>query len=134
MPAAVLAASLAPLAAGALIPQHVMDGDGAVLCPLRAMAGVPCPLCGATRAFVAAGHGDTEFLSFNGYWVLLSLGAAAVAAAVLLSDSSAERVSQMLAGVRKTLRTSPALALLALVLLGAPGWIWAIIQRDEVLS
>ncbi len=27
-------------------------------CPLRAATGIPCPLCGMTRAVVAAVHGD----------------------------------------------------------------------------
>ncbi|MCZ7535537.1 MAG: DUF2752 domain-containing protein [Acidimicrobiia bacterium] len=27
-------------------------------CPLRATTGIPCPLCGMTRAVVAAVHGD----------------------------------------------------------------------------
>jgi len=32
--------------------------DGPVLCLLRAGTGVPCPLCGMSRAFIMASHGD----------------------------------------------------------------------------
>jgi hypothetical protein len=28
------------------------------LCPLKTVTGVPCPLCGMTRAFVSVSHGD----------------------------------------------------------------------------
>lgn len=31
---------------------------GVVLCPFRAVTGLPCPGCGMTRAFCALGHGD----------------------------------------------------------------------------
>src|SRR4051812_9799537 len=31
---------------------------GFVLCPFRAVTGLPCPGCGMTRAFCAIGHGD----------------------------------------------------------------------------
>lgn len=31
---------------------------GVVLCPFRAVTGIPCPGCGMTRAFCALGHGD----------------------------------------------------------------------------
>ncbi len=31
---------------------------GFVLCPFRAVTGLPCPGCGMTRAFCAMGHGD----------------------------------------------------------------------------
>lgn len=34
------------------------DLPGFVLCPFRAVTGLPCPGCGMTRAFCALGHGD----------------------------------------------------------------------------
>ena len=39
---------------------------GFVLCPFRAVTGLPCPGCGMTRAFCAIGHGDfTGALGYN---------------------------------------------------------------------
>ena len=47
-----------------------------VACPLRAMTGIPCPLCGMTRACVAAAHGHFgASLAFNPAGILLLLGA-----------------------------------------------------------
>lgn len=35
-------------------------------CPLRALTGIPCPLCGSTRGVIAAIHGDIgHALSLN---------------------------------------------------------------------
>jgi hypothetical protein len=60
---------LAPFVAGAMIPVHtVLDADP--LCPFRAVTGVPCPLCGATRAFVLVGHLDGRWLSYGAVWVV----------------------------------------------------------------
>jgi hypothetical protein len=57
---------LAPLrAAGlALVPAavalSVSPVDPVPPCPLRALTGIPCPLCGSTRGVIAAVHGDLE--------------------------------------------------------------------------
>ena len=50
------------------------------LCPLRALTGVPCPLCGMTRAIVAAVHGHAgESLAFNpGGFIVLALAVVAI--------------------------------------------------------
>lgn len=34
--------------------------DGPVLCPFRALTGLPCPGCGMTRGFCALGDGDVR--------------------------------------------------------------------------
>jgi Protein of unknown function (DUF2752) len=62
----------APLVAGALVPVSAVSGDG-LLCPFRALTGLPCPLCGATRAFVHAGHLDGAWLDYGAVWVLAAL-------------------------------------------------------------
>ncbi len=46
-------------------------------CPLRAATGIPCPLCGMTRAVVAAAHGHLgTSLAFNPAGLLVLLLAA----------------------------------------------------------
>jgi hypothetical protein len=77
----------------AVVPQHVRHRDlrllaGGVLaaaavwpllpahpplsCPLRNVTGIPCPLCGATRAVVAAVEGDVwASLRYNPIGVLV---------------------------------------------------------------
>ena len=45
-------------------------------CPLRTITGIPCPLCGMTRACVAAAHGHLgASLAFNPAGVLLMVAA-----------------------------------------------------------
>jgi len=52
----------------------------AVVCPLRAATGIPCPLCGMTRAVVAAAHGHLgASVAFNpGGVVVLALALVAL--------------------------------------------------------
>jgi hypothetical protein len=48
----------------------------AIACPLRAATGIPCPLCGMTRACAAAVHGHlATSLAFNPGGVLVVLAA-----------------------------------------------------------
>ncbi|MGW6914969.1 DUF2752 domain-containing protein [Kitasatospora sp. NPDC054939] len=48
-----LAAATAAAGVAAVHDVH----DPGVLCPLRRLTGVPCPVCGSTTVFIEAGHG-----------------------------------------------------------------------------
>jgi hypothetical protein len=76
--AVMLATGAVPLAAGAVIPEHVVM-DGPTVCPFRLVTGLPCPLCGATRAFVLFGHGDGRWTDYGAVWVLAAFVLIAVA-------------------------------------------------------
>jgi hypothetical protein len=65
-------------AAFLLSPEHIEDGP--VLCPFRALTGLPCPGCGLTRSWVYAAHGWwRESFASNPF------GLVVVAAVVLLA-------------------------------------------------
>lgn len=53
---------LAPVAATGLVAAALTPADalagGPTLCPFRLLTGLPCPLCGLTRSWVATMHGD----------------------------------------------------------------------------
>jgi hypothetical protein len=119
--AALTAAGLAPFAAGAALPA---GGDGiGPACPFRALTGLPCPFCGATRAFVLAMRGDGSFVHYNAAWVLLAALAVLLGAAVMVTRR----------GPPPLLRT-PRRALLVLALLAAGPWAYALTQRDAIVA
>jgi hypothetical protein len=106
-----IALGAAPLAAGILIPLHVVD-DGTTLCPFREATGLPCPLCGATRAFVYAGHLDARAFEQNVVWVAVAIGL-------------------VVAG----LTTLPRLRLAPVaVALGAVAWAWALAHQATIVT
>ena len=112
-----LAAGCAPFAVGAIAGE-----DGGLLppCPFRAATGLPCPLCGATRAFALAVRGDASWVSYNAPWVVL-------AALVALAGIAA------LAGARLPRPRAPT-ALAGTVLVVAVAWAYALAQRGTIVG
>jgi hypothetical protein len=63
----VVAGGLGVAAIWPLLPLHPP-----LACPLRSLTGIPCPLCGMTRACVAAVHGHVaQSLAFNPMGIVL---------------------------------------------------------------
>jgi uncharacterized protein DUF2752 len=61
---------------GAAAVWPVLPAHPPLVCPLRAATGIPCPLCGMTRACVAAAHGHlASSLAFNPAGLLVVLAA-----------------------------------------------------------
>ena len=109
-----LGAGCLPFALGA-----AAGGDGGLLpaCPFRSVTGLPCPLCGATRAFALAVRGDGAWTAYNAPWVVLAVATVLGGAAVL-------------AGVRS--RPGPRAPWVAAVLFVAVAWAYALAQRGTI--
>jgi hypothetical protein len=122
-----LGAGCLPFAAGALVSE---DGTGLWECPLRAATGVPCPLCGATRAFAMAARGDGRFWQFNAVWVLLAAAAILVGAFALLAPAPLARARIALAA---RLATPGRIAAVTLLALAVP-WAYALAQRSAIVA
>jgi len=117
--ALLVGAGCLPFAAGALAGP---DGDAGLLppCPFRAATGLPCPLCGATRAFALAVRGDGGWTAYNAPWVVVA--ALAVVAGAL-----------MLAGVRLPRARAP-VAVAAALFVVAVAWAYALAQRGTIVG
>jgi hypothetical protein len=118
---ALIAAGCFPFLVGALVPR-----DGVALmppCPFRTITGLPCPMCGGTRAFAWAARGDAGFLNYNAFWVFVAL-ALIVAGALVL----AFRRPFVDALMRTPLR-----AVGLVVVLAACGWAYALAERATIV-
>jgi hypothetical protein len=112
-----LAFGCAPFVAGALVPAN---GDTGLFCPFRELTGVPCPLCGATRAFALAARGDMGFVDYNAVWVVFAALLIVTGALLLLT--------------RRPVAFSPRLTVAFVALLAAAGWAYALAQRAAIVA
>ena len=119
--ALLVAGGCLPFAAGTAAYQ---DGGGLLPpCPFRAATGLPCPLCGATRAFALAVRGDGDWLSYNAPWVVLAALAIAAGALALAGALPLARIRAR-AGARTVVA--------ATVLVTCVAWAYALVQRGPI--
>ena len=119
------AVSAAPFCVGAALFAPAADGvQGPPIwpCPFRALTGVPCPLCGATRSVVLAAHGDGRFLDYNPWWVVvLAVGVVVGVAGVILG-----RRGRWLPAVHGRLAAGALVGALAV------GWVTALVNANAI--
>jgi hypothetical protein len=108
-----------PFVAGALMPE---DGVGLVACPFRSITGLPCPLCGGTRAFTHLARGDAGFLNYNAFWVLVAMAMVVAGVVVLVTRRP----------FFDALTRTPRRAALTLAVLGGAGWAYALAERATI--
>lgn len=70
--------------------------DGPVLCPFRALTGLPCPGCGLTRSWVYLMHGDVgSSLASNWFGPVLILAIIALAVVSVRTRLSGRRTADL---------------------------------------
>lgn len=81
-------AGCAPFALGLLYSAAGGSSRFTGACPLLYATGLPCPLCGGTRAFAFATSGDLAFLDYNAFWVFAAAGLVALGLTVIFTRFS----------------------------------------------
>lgn len=80
----VAAGGVVAIGASFLLSPHSIE-DGPVICPFRALTGLPCPGCGLTRSWVYAAHGWwRESFAANPFGLVVVAALLALAVAVVV--------------------------------------------------
>lgn len=83
------------IAIAALLPAGGIE-DGPVICPFRAVTGLPCPGCGLTRSWVYLMHGDIgSSLASNWFGPVLILAIVVLAVITLRARLTRKRPADL---------------------------------------
>jgi hypothetical protein len=130
---ALLAGAAAALLALPLLVARLFDpsiANGESVCPFLHATGVPCPACGATRAFVLMAHGDGGgAMRFNWTWIVIwAVAVAALAVAAWRSLGGRPAFPEPLRQAGRWLQSHPvAVVALPFVLMAGP---WAVAMAN----
>ncbi len=129
-----LAGLLAPVAVvGLALDAGSVDDGAGWRCPLLHATGVPCPACGATRAFVHLANGDLGFLDYNWAWPVLWALGIAWALLLLARGWRARPLTGPVAARVTVLLTQRAWAVVALpFLVLLPTWLVALWNLENI--
>ncbi|OJU95732.1 MAG: hypothetical protein BGO23_09040 [Solirubrobacterales bacterium 67-14] len=119
-----IAVGASPFATALLMRAVGLDGNLPSGCIVQRLTGLPCPVCGATRAFLHASAGDPGFLHYNGFWVLVALGLILAGLAVIATRAS-------LKGFWSRWNRLPVYLVVGLL---ASGWVWAFVNRATIVT
>lgn len=129
-----LAGLVAPVAlVGLAFDAGAADDGAGWRCPLLHATGVPCPACGATRAFVHLANGDLGFLSYNWAWPVLWAMAIGWALLLLVRGWRARPLAGMMAARAGALLSRRAWAVVALpFVILLPTWLVALSNLEHI--
>jgi hypothetical protein len=121
-----------PLLVSRLMDPAIADDPGS--CPFLHATGVPCPACGATRAFVLLAHGDGEgALRFNWSWILVwALAVVALGVAAWRSIGGRPAAPEWLRSAGHWLQAYPAAVVVLPFLLLAGPWLVAMANLPAI--
>ena len=101
-----------------------------LLCPFRTVTGLPCPLCGATRAVAYLSAGDGAFLDYGAVWaVVLALAALTGGLALVLAGFGLRPLE---AGRRAVAARGRWAGWGLVVAVALVAWGWALAHRDTI--
>jgi Protein of unknown function (DUF2752) len=133
--ALLLAGLVTPLVAvGLLTHAGSADRGGPWQCPMLEATGVPCPGCGATRAFVHLANGDVGgALHYNWAWPALWLALAGWALVMLVRTARGQpAIGSVVGRVGELLRTRAWAAAAAAAVILVPTWLIALANLQYI--
>ena len=98
----------------AFFAHNLILADRIPICPFRVVTGKPCPLCGLTRAFAHASHGDWALAqSSHPLWSIAFAAVVTLGLALIIDGMFETRLSSLWRTLTRPLRLPLLLGLIA---------------------